>query len=83
MHSFSATQHLISRLTLLGDNARESAAFKRICLEAADRLRLLQTSLGDLLDDVQYVEHVCNDDFCPIMRARQIYCIGEGVNGSL
>lgn len=79
----NTTANIISRLTLLGNNTRESAAFKRTCLEAADRLNILHNSLGDLLEDVEDADHNCGDAYCPVFKARQTYCLGVGEYGQL
>lgn len=70
------TNNIAVRLTTIGNNIIGNSALKNICIEAADRLLLQHKALGDLVEDSQYVEHHCKDEYCPVMNARQIYCLG-------
>ncbi len=73
----NTTEALASRLTLFAANIPINSAYRRTCTEAADRLGVLHQALGDLIEDSQHVNHNCVDTYCPVMKARQVYCLGR------
>lgn len=72
----NTTENIASRLTFIANNSPENYGYKRACIEAADRLNQLHNALGELIEDNQNINHNCNDSYCPIMNARQVYCLG-------
>ena len=72
----NTTANIASRLTLLANNAIDNSSYKRLCIEAADRLNVLYNALGSLIEDSERADHNCGDLYCPIMIARQVYCLG-------
>lgn len=73
----NTTESIAARLTLFANNAPGNNSYKRLCIEAADRLNILQIALGGLLEDSQHAMHNCSSEDCPIMIATKIYCIGK------
>ena len=70
------TNNIAARLTTIGNNIIGNSALKNICIEAADRLLLQHNALGELVEDSQNAGHHCKDEYCPVMQARQVYCLG-------
>lgn len=73
----NSTENIMSRLTMFANNAKEAATYKRTLLEASDRLGLLQHALGELIEDKQYINHDCQDNYCPLDNAVKVFCIGK------
>jgi hypothetical protein len=70
------TANIAHRLTMFGNNAPPDSPYRRICIEAADRLNVLHVALDDLMQDRQHIDHSCKDLYCPVARARQVLCLG-------
>lgn len=71
----NTTMNIASRLTFIANNIQNSA-YKRVCIEAADRLGILYGALGELIDDSQHAGHNCGDEGCPIIKAQKAYYMG-------
>lgn len=71
----NTTAVIVAKLTLIANNAPGNPPYKRICIEAADRLNTLHKALGTLLEDKQYACG-CGSMDCPVMAATRAYCLG-------
>lgn len=72
----NTTANIAAHLTFIANNLPVNSAYRRISIEAADRLNELYNALGDLIEDTQHVGHNCLDNYCPVMKARKVYCLG-------
>lgn len=77
MNLIRSTANLAMRLSSLASLGEEGENNKNLFSEAAHRLVLLQDTLGEMIDDRQLVDHSCKDAYCPVLKARQIYCLGK------
>jgi hypothetical protein len=78
MRSKNTTKGISSKLFVIGNNIKANPALKTICIEAADRLNLLQKTLQDLLEDTDLASpHACEDIYCPRLIARHVVCLGK------
>lgn len=72
----NTTHNITARLTLIANNAPDVSGYKRVCIEAADRMIVLHAALGALIEDAERADHNCGSMDCPIMIARHIYSLG-------
>lgn len=77
MTKIRSTANLALRLSTLAILGETRESNKKLFAEVAERLRLLQEVLGGVIDDRQLVGHACKDSYCPVFRARQIFCLGK------